>query len=138
MKVGEGDVQHNKYDGHCTYQWVRIPKAIWTSPSFGKRLTCQTSSNKVFWMKDDLNNEVPNGTPRFYSFWWHVKSGMGCQGANEIKWVTLAPLGLLFGLFYSWTISQKVLGKSFKIMIIFFYSTLIMLALKNCQKMSFR
>jgi hypothetical protein len=27
MKVEEGGVHHNKYDGHCIKQLVRIPKA---------------------------------------------------------------------------------------------------------------
>jgi hypothetical protein len=55
------------------------------------------------------------------------------MGANTITCVTLAPLGLFFGLFYSWNIPQKVLEKIFKKHDIF-YSTLIRLALKFCQK----
>jgi len=26
MKVGEGGVHRNRYDGHCMKQWVKIPK----------------------------------------------------------------------------------------------------------------
>jgi hypothetical protein len=31
-------------------------------------LTCQTYFNKVFWMKDDLNDELFNGTPKILNF----------------------------------------------------------------------
>jgi hypothetical protein len=61
MKVGQRGVQCNKYNGRCAYkQWIKIWKATWTSPNLGRRSTCRTSSNKVFFMKDDLNDEVPN------------------------------------------------------------------------------
>jgi hypothetical protein len=31
---------------------------------YGRRSTCQTSFNKAFFMKDDANDEVLNGTPK--------------------------------------------------------------------------
>lgn len=61
-KVERGNVHCNKYDGCYMKQWVIIPKATWTSPNKQKRLTCRTSFNKAFFMKDDLNDEMPNGT----------------------------------------------------------------------------
>jgi hypothetical protein len=64
MMVEKGVVHHKKYEGYYMKQWVRIPKATWTSPIIGKRSTCQTSSNGVSLMKDDVNDEVPNGTPK--------------------------------------------------------------------------
>jgi hypothetical protein len=38
------------------------------SPILGKRLTCQTSFNKTFFMKDDMNDEVPIRTPKILIF----------------------------------------------------------------------
>jgi hypothetical protein len=35
MKVEDGGVHCKRYDGHCTKQWVRIPKATWTSSIIG-------------------------------------------------------------------------------------------------------
>ncbi len=64
MKVGKGNAQHNRYDGHCVQQSIRIPKATWTSPSSGRRSTCQTSFSKVPLMKDDFYDDVLNGTPK--------------------------------------------------------------------------
>ncbi len=64
MKVGEGGVQCNIYDGYYTQQWIRIPKATWTLPSLEIKSTYRTSSSKVFFMKDYLNDEVFNGTPK--------------------------------------------------------------------------
>ncbi len=63
MKVEEG-VHCMRFDGHCTKQWVKIPKAIWTSPNMGKRSTCQTSFSETFFIKDDVNDKVPNGAPK--------------------------------------------------------------------------
>ncbi len=54
MKVGEGSVQPNIYDGCYTQQGVKIPKGTWTSPNLRKMLTCQTSFYKVSLIKDDL------------------------------------------------------------------------------------
>jgi hypothetical protein len=62
MKVREGGVEHNKYDGYCVQQWINIPNATWTLLDLGKRSTCWTFFNKIFFMRDDLNDEVPNGT----------------------------------------------------------------------------
>jgi hypothetical protein len=39
MKVGEGGVHCNRYDGHCMKQWVKIPKVTWTSSIIGRNLT---------------------------------------------------------------------------------------------------
>jgi len=64
MKVEVGGVHHNKYNGHCKKQWVRILKATWTSPIIRKRSTCQTSFRKDIFDEDDLNDEVFNGTPK--------------------------------------------------------------------------
>ncbi len=63
MKVEKGNVHCKKYEGHCTKQWVIIPKTTWTSSILGKRSACWTSSNNTFFMKDDVNDEMPNGTP---------------------------------------------------------------------------
>ncbi len=62
MKMEDGGVHHNKYDGHCMKQWVKIPKTTWTSPIIRRRSTYQTSTNKTSLMKDDVKDEVPNGT----------------------------------------------------------------------------
>ncbi len=35
-------------------------------PNLRKRLTYQTSSSTIFFMKDDLNDEVPNVTPKSF------------------------------------------------------------------------
>jgi hypothetical protein len=59
-------------------------------------------------------------------------------GANTITWATPTPMGLLFGLFYSWNIPQKVSKKIFKNHDNFLYIILISLALKFCQNLSFR
>ncbi len=64
MKVKDGGVHRNKYNGRCMKQRVRIPKAIWTSPIIEKRFTCQTSYCRVFLMKDGVKIKVPNGTPK--------------------------------------------------------------------------
>ncbi len=64
MKVEKVGVHHKQYDGHYMKQWVKIPKATWTSPILGKRSTCQTPSNKAYLINDDVNDEVPNGTPK--------------------------------------------------------------------------
>jgi hypothetical protein len=42
----------------------KILKVIWTSPIIEKRSTCRTSSNEASLMKDDVNDEVPNGIPK--------------------------------------------------------------------------
>ncbi len=63
MKVEEKDVHHKKYNGHCMKQWIIIPKATWTSPILGRKSTCQTSFNNASLMKDDVNDELPNGNP---------------------------------------------------------------------------
>jgi hypothetical protein len=44
--------------------WRQIPKATWTSPIFGKRSTSQTPYSKGSLMKDDVNDEMPNGNPK--------------------------------------------------------------------------
>jgi hypothetical protein len=63
MKAEKRGVQHNRYDGRCMKQWIKIPKVALTSPNLKKRSTCQTSFNNASLMKDDVNDEVPNGTP---------------------------------------------------------------------------
>jgi len=63
MKVEKWGVHHNIYNGCCMKQWIKIPKIIWTSPILRKRLTCRTSFNNAFLkIKNDVNDEVPNGT----------------------------------------------------------------------------
>ncbi len=65
MKLEHECVHHKRYNGHCTKQWIKIPKATWTLSILRKRFTWQTSSNnKTSLMKDDVNDEVPNGTPK--------------------------------------------------------------------------
>jgi hypothetical protein len=67
MKMEEGGVHHKKYEGRCMKQWIIIPKATWTSPILVKRSTCWTSFNMAFFIKDDVNDEIPNGTPKNYN-----------------------------------------------------------------------
>jgi hypothetical protein len=62
MKVKEGSMYCKIYDGCYTKQWIRILKAIWTSPILKRRFTCQTSFIKTFLTKDCVNDEVPSGT----------------------------------------------------------------------------
>ncbi len=62
--VGEAGVQHKKYESHCTKHWIIIPKATWTSPILGRKSTFWTSSNMASLMKDDVNDEMPNGIPK--------------------------------------------------------------------------
>ncbi len=57
MKVEEGGVHRNRYNGYCMNQWIKIPKATWTSPIVGKRSTCQMSFSNASLMKDDVNDE---------------------------------------------------------------------------------
>ncbi len=40
------------------------PKVALTLLNIGKRLTCWTSFSNASIMKDDENDEVPNGTPK--------------------------------------------------------------------------
>jgi hypothetical protein len=59
-------------------QWIKIPKATQTSSNVKKMPTCQTSFNKASLMKDDVNDEMSNGTPKYSnSFSWGVKLGWG-------------------------------------------------------------
>ncbi len=62
IKVEERGVHCKKHNDHCMKKWVRIPKAIWTSPILKKRSTCWISFNRVSLIKDDVSDEVPNGT----------------------------------------------------------------------------
>ncbi len=62
--VKEGGVHHNKYNGHYMKQWVEISKVTWTSPILKKRLTCQIFFSRASLMKDDVNDEVSNGTSK--------------------------------------------------------------------------
>ncbi len=64
MKVKEGGVHHNKYNGHCMKQWAKISKATWTSPILGKRSTCQIFFSRASLTKDEVNDEVSNGTSK--------------------------------------------------------------------------
>ncbi len=66
VKVEDGGVHHKRYDGCCTKQWIKIPKAIWTSPILGKSSTCWMSSSKASLMKDDVKVKVPNGTLKIF------------------------------------------------------------------------
>jgi len=64
MKVEKGGVHSKRYEGHCTKQWIKILEATWASSILERRSTCQTSFNRASLMKDDVNDEVPNGTPK--------------------------------------------------------------------------
>jgi hypothetical protein len=64
MKVEKRGVHHNRYNGCCMNQRIKIPKVTWTSRIVRKRSTCQTSFNKVSLMKDDVNDEALSGTPK--------------------------------------------------------------------------
>jgi len=64
MKVENEGVHRNRYDGHCMKQWIIIPKVVGTLPILRRRSTCRTSSNKTSLMKNDVKDEVPNGTPK--------------------------------------------------------------------------
>jgi hypothetical protein len=64
MKVEEGGVHCKRYDVHCMKQWVKISMVIWTTPILGKRFTCWTSINMASLMKDNVNDEVSNGTTK--------------------------------------------------------------------------
>jgi len=75
MKVGEGGVHHNRYDGHCMQQWVKIPKVTWTSFILGRNLTCWTSFNMAFLIKDHVKGGVPNGIP---------KTPILCDGVSKL------------------------------------------------------
>jgi hypothetical protein len=80
MKVEKINVQCNRYVGCCMKQWIKIPKATQRSPNLRKRLTCQTSFSNTSLMKDDVNDEMPNGTPKdLNSFSWGVKLGWGVK-----------------------------------------------------------
>jgi hypothetical protein len=61
MKMKEGNVDQIKYNGSYMKQWVKISKAIWTSLILGKRSTCWTSFRMASLMKDNKNDEAPNG-----------------------------------------------------------------------------
>ncbi len=61
MKVKVG-VHHNEYDGCCMKQWVKFSKVTWTSSIWGKRSTCQIFFRRALLMKEDVNDEVYNGT----------------------------------------------------------------------------
>jgi hypothetical protein len=62
MKVEKGGVHCKRYEDHCRKQWIL--EATWTSPILERRFTCQTSFNRASLMKDDVNDDVPNGTPK--------------------------------------------------------------------------
>jgi hypothetical protein len=64
MKVKDGSVHHKRYNGCCTKQWVRIPKATWTTTILGKRFTYRASFCRISLMKDDVKVTMPNGTPK--------------------------------------------------------------------------
>jgi hypothetical protein len=60
-----------------------ISKVIQTLPNLRKNSTCQASFSKVYLMKDDLNDEVPNGTPRLRDLSHEVQFEMFiCRGYN--------------------------------------------------------
>jgi hypothetical protein len=63
MKMEDGGVHRNKYNGHYIKQRIRIPKATWTSPFLRRWSTCQTSFYKASLTKDDVKIKVPNRTP---------------------------------------------------------------------------
>jgi hypothetical protein len=39
MKVEEESVYFKRYNGHCMKQWMKTPKATWTSLIMGKKST---------------------------------------------------------------------------------------------------
>jgi len=53
---------HERYNGRCMKQRVRIRKATWTSPILKRRSTCWASSCKASLMKDDVKIKVSNRT----------------------------------------------------------------------------
>jgi hypothetical protein len=61
VKVEDGGVHCNRYDGRCTKQRGRIPKATWTSPILGKWFTCWTSFINTFLMRDNAKVKVFTG-----------------------------------------------------------------------------
>ncbi len=59
----EGEI-HERYNGGWTEQWIKVPKATWTSPILKRRSTCRTSFCKASLMKYDVKVKVFNGTPK--------------------------------------------------------------------------
>ncbi len=59
----EGEI-HERYNGGWTEQWIKVPKATWTSPILRKRSTCRTFFYRAFFMKDDVKVKMSNGTPK--------------------------------------------------------------------------
>jgi hypothetical protein len=49
MKVEDGNVHYKRYDGHCTKQQIKIPKAIWTSSILRRRFTCRRMMWKLWY-----------------------------------------------------------------------------------------
>jgi hypothetical protein len=80
VKVKDGGVHCKRYDGRCTKQRIRIPKATWTSPILRRRSTCQTFFSMTYLMKDDVKVKMPNKTPQnSNSFEWGGKLGWGVE-----------------------------------------------------------
>jgi hypothetical protein len=84
MKVEEGGVHHNIYDGRCKKQWVKILKIIWTSLILRRRLTCWTS----FSLQDIFNE----GWCEWWSAQWNPQDvsffswGVKLRWGDEVKW----------------------------------------------------
>jgi hypothetical protein len=62
MKVKEGVVRCKRYNRCCMKQWIKIPKVIFKSPILKKKFTWRTFSSWAFFIKDDVNDEMSNGT----------------------------------------------------------------------------
>jgi hypothetical protein len=73
MEVGKGGVQCSRYNGQIACSNEFKIQRILGHHQFKEKVTCRTSFNKVFFMKDDLNDEVPN------PFLWCVKMGWGVK-----------------------------------------------------------
>ncbi len=82
MKMEDGSVHHNKYDGCYTKQWVWISKAIWISPIL-KITTSWTFSNKTSLMKNDVKDEVLNENPNILNPFDGVFNKDGVSKLND-------------------------------------------------------
>ncbi len=94
MKVENEGVHCKKYNGHCMKQWVKILKATWTSPILKTKSTCRTTSSRASLMKDDVKDEVSNGTPKTWipsngvvNWDGVLKYGGKLQGDHFLSWI---------------------------------------------------
>ncbi len=64
MKVGEGGVQCNRYNGRCINNELEFQRLFEHCLVQGEREHAKHFFIKLSFMKDDLNDEMPNGTPK--------------------------------------------------------------------------